>query len=94
MTATYKEYIDTKQAFFAKHNHDFTTHTSSMDQYSRYSKIYTFTDGAQWIEEMSPVTETTEVTVRGCKCKVTVELQRIEFYNSDNAASEFYYEQY
>ena len=93
MTTTYKEYIETKQAFFKKHDHDFTTHTLPMDQYSRYSKVYTFADGAQWYEDMSPVTETTEVVVNGCKCKVKVELLRTEFYSSEFGSS-YYYEQY
>ena len=46
MTVSYKDYFETKKAFFEKHGFDFTTHTSSMDEYDRYHKDYIFEDGA------------------------------------------------
>lgn len=54
MTVKYEEYRHDKQAFFKKHDNDFTIHTSSMDEYSRYHKEYMFADGATWYECYSP----------------------------------------
>ena len=45
MTVKYEEYIQDKQAFFNKHDNEFTIQTSSMDEYSRYHKEYIFDDG-------------------------------------------------
>ena len=88
----YNEYMDAKRAFFKKHKGYTDVYTSSMDQYSRYSKIYTCDDNAQWTEEMSYETETVEIEVKGVRITTEVKLFRTEFYNTDNAESAFYYE--
>ena len=94
MTVTYKEYNEMKKNFFAKHKFDFRTDTSSLDEYDRYHKEYIFSDGAMWYEVMSPEWEEAEVEVRYVKVKVSVKLFRTEFWSSDNAESNYYYDKY
>ena len=78
MTATYKEYIEEKKAFFQRHNYTFSEYISPTDEYGRYYKAYTFEDGAQWFESMS----------------FEVKMFRTEYWNTDNATSKFYYEKF
>ena len=52
MTVNYNTYNEEKKAFFNKHHNDFRCDTSSMDEYGRYLKTYTFEEGAQWGEAM------------------------------------------
>lgn len=98
MTVKYEEYIQDKQAFFNKHDNEFTIQTSSMDEYSRYHKEYIFDDGAIWYESYSPewFTQTVEVDVKGVAIKTDVEVKlfRTEFWNTDNSSSKYYYEKY
>ena len=83
MIVTYKEYMEDKQAFFQKHDNIFSEHTSLMDEYGRYYKAYNFEDGAQWFESISfaPV-------------EVKVKMLRIEYWNTEDATSKFYYEKF
>lgn len=94
MTVTYKEYSEAKHNFFEKHNFDFTTTTSSMDEYGRYYKDYLFEDGAQWHEDMSPEWVKETVEIKKCKVVVEVKMFRVEFYNTDDASSHYYYEKF
>lgn len=93
MTVNYEAYDEQKTNFFRKHDNDFRCDTSSMDEYGRYWKTYTFKDGATWYEAMSPVEEIAEVMVHECKCKVKVKFLRIEFWSSE-FGSKYYYEQW
>lgn len=97
MTVNYNEYNSDKKAFFTKHNHDFTTDTSSMDEYGRYWKTYVFADGAQWLEAMTPVEETveTKAVVHGVELvfKNDVKFMRIEFWSTESG-SKYYYEKW
>lgn len=97
MTVTYKEWMNEKDAFFKKHNHDFICDTSSMDEYGRYWKTYVFADGAQWCEAMSPVWEEvwTKATVHGVECsfKNEVKFMRTEFWSTESG-SKYYYEKW
>lgn len=94
MIVNYNTYNEEKKAFFKKHHNDFRCDTSSMDEYGRYRKTYTFEDGAQWYEEMSPTYETVEVEIKLVKVKVEVKMFRTEFWNTDNASSKFYFEKF
>ena len=93
MTVTYKEYMNDKRTFFEKHDYNFTTETSPMDEYGRYHKTYSFEDGAQWMETMSPeyVTETVEVKL--VKVDVEIKLFRTEYWNTESG-SKYYYEKF
>lgn len=93
MTVTYREYTEDKRAFFTKHNHDFHTSTSPMDEYGRYSKTYSFADGAQWLEVMSPEYIEQIIEVKMAKVKVEVKMFRTEYWNTE-AGSKYYYEQF
>lgn len=95
----YNTYLDYKRAFIQKHSKaDWTVDTSSIDEYGKYCKTYTFTDGAQLIEVNRPVYETVEIEteVKGVKVtlKEVVKLFETEAWNTDNANSVKFYERY
>ena len=92
-TVTSKEYFAEKKKFFNKHKNSFDVYTSPMDEYDRYNKIYTFSDGAQWYEAMTPVTDSTEIELKKCKVTVEVKFLRTEFWSSE-FGSRYYYEKY
>ena len=94
MTVNYNTYNEEKKVFFKKHHNDFRCDTSSMDEYGRYWKTYSFEDGAQWCEAMSPTYETAEVEIKFVKVKVEVKMLRTEFWNTDDASSKFYFEKF
>jgi len=92
-------YIEYKHAFIKKHSKaDWTVHTSPMDEYGQYTKVYVFTDGAQLIEVNRPVWETAEaeVEVKGIKVKLRedVKLFETEAWNTDDATSVKFYERW
>lgn len=94
MTTTYNDYIEVKKAFFKKHNNEFTTHTSSLDEYNGYHKEYVFEDGAIWYEVNSIEYVEYEVEVKMVKIKEQAKMLRTEFWSSDDARSSYYYERY
>lgn len=94
MTVSYNDYINEKKEFFEEHCNDFKCDTSSMDEYGRYWKTYSFEDGAQWCEVMSPTYETVEVEIKFVKVKVEVKMFRTEFWRSDEIGRKFYYEKF
>ena len=94
MTVTYKEYMGMKRAFFEKHNYDFRTETSPMDEYGRYVKTYNFEDGAQWFEQMSPEYVREIVKIKLAQVEVEVKMLRTEYWNTENASSRYYYEKF
>ena len=91
-TVDYNEFTRLKKVFFGNHNHDFQCETSPMDQYGVYYKSYNFRDGATWYERMSPEFIDTQVTVAYNTIPLTIKMLKVEFWNSDNAFSKFYYE--
>lgn len=97
MTVNYDEYSNEKKSFFRKHDSDFNTHTSEMDEYGRYSKEYVFKDGAVWYELMGPeyAVEDVELSVKGIsiKTKIEVKLFKTEFWSTESC-SKYYYEKY
>ena len=93
MIMDYNEYMEAKRAFFKKHKGFADVDTTPMDQYNRYSKTYTCEDGAQWSEHMSYEWEIIETEVKKVHITTQVKLFRTEFYNTDNAESNYYYEQ-
>lgn len=93
MTVDYKVYNKEKSEFFKKHNNDFSCDTSSMDEYGRYWKTYTFVDGATWYEAMSPDCIAYEVEVKMVKICETVKMLRTEFWSTESS-SKYYYERF
>ena len=93
MTVTYKEYMEDKKAFFEKHKYSYSVNTSSMDEYGRYHKIYSFEDGTQWYETMSPVIVTKTVEVELIKVDVDIKLFQTEYWSSESS-SKCYYEKF
>lgn len=85
----YDTYVSEKQAFFKKHKNNFTKHETGSSA-EHYSKIYTFQDGNSWYEVMTR--EYAKVELPDYKCKVSVDLFRVEYYNSEESGSKFYYE--
>lgn len=94
MTVNYETYNSEKKAFFKKHHNDFECDTSSMDEYGRYYKTYTFADNAIWYEVMSPEYVSQEIEVKMCKVTVEVKMFRTEYFNTDDAKSRYYYEKF
>lgn len=92
MTATYKEYREEMQAFFKKHG-EWTVETSPLDEYNRYTKTYSFEDGAQWFEVMGDCWEEAEAEVKGMKMTVNVHLYKTEYWSTE-AGSKYMYERY
>lgn len=93
MTTTYTDYKTEKERFFKKHNNNFDTYTSSLDEYDFYHKEYIFRDGAEWHEVMGLTYELKEIEIKGCKLSVEVKMLRIEFWSTETY-SKFYYEKY
>lgn len=93
MAVTYKDYIEDKKAFFEKHKYDYAVQTSQMDEYGRYHKLYSFHDGAEWHEAMTPTYETVEVEIKKAPVKVEVKMLRTEYWNTETK-SKFYYEKF
>ena len=84
-----------KSNLIKKHSKaDWKVETSPMDEYDRYSKTYTFTDGFQLIEVNEPVWEEVEIEyeVRGVKIRETksVKLFRTEIWTTESASKVFY----
>lgn len=99
MTVSSKEYSEQKKSFFKKHNVDWKVETSQMDEYGVYYKTYVFEDGAIWYERMSPAWRSAEAeveVVKGVKVKLqrNVKLFETEFFDSDNAGTRKYYEEF
>ena len=93
MTVNYEKYMADKKAFLRKHD-DWRVDTSSMDEYGRYTKWYICADGACFTEEMYPTWETAEAEVRGVKVTVEIKMMRTEYYSTDDANSNYYYEKF
>ena len=93
MTVNYDTYIAEKKAFFEKHDYNYKCDTSSMDMYGRYTKTYSFEDGAQWMELMSDEYVEQEVEVKLVKMNVKFHLFKTEFWSTESG-SKYYYEKY
>lgn len=98
MVYNYKEYHEIKDRFFSKHHHDFTIDTGAMDRDGKYNKIYSFRDGAQWIDVYRPVWRTIEITTEIERVPITVKqdvkLFETESWNTDDPKSIYYYEKF
>jgi hypothetical protein len=98
MTLNYTEYHEIKDRFFSKHHHDFTIDTGAMDRDGKYNKVYSFSDGAQWIDVYRPVWRTIEITTEIERVPITVKqdvkLFETESWNSDDPKSIYYYEKF
>ena len=98
MVYNYKEYHEIKDRFFSKHKHDFTIDTGAMDRDGKYNKVYSFRDGAQWIDVYRPVWRTIEITTEIERVPITVKqdvkLFETESWNTDDPKSIYYYEKF
>lgn len=92
-TVSRDQYNEEKQRFFRKHGEN-TCHTGEMDKHSKYLKTYAFQDGAAWYEWAYPKYESVEVEVKKVMLTVTVKLLCTEYWNTDNSASKYYYEEF
>ena len=97
MTVTAEQYWKDKQAFFKKHEIQHI-HTSQMDEYGNYVKTYLCAGNQVWTEVYSPVTEEikVKVTVHECEIEVQQEVKffRTEYFSTENARSNYLYENY
>ena len=91
MVVTAKQYEEEKKLFFIKHNYDFNVETTGRSA-EYYRKTYSFEDGAVWYEVMTYEDVTEEVEIKYCLVTVTVAMMRIEFWNTENSESKYYYE--
>ena len=82
MMNTYNAYRDAKNRFFANHKYNFSAHTSEMASDGSYNKIYNFADGAQWFEYY------------GVAYTESGKMFKVEYFSTDNAESNCYYERY
>ena len=93
MVTTYTDNKKDKENFFKKHNNDFDTYTSSLNEPDSYHKEYIFRDGAEWHEVTKPTYELKEVEIKMCKLSVEVKMLRTEFWSTETY-SKFYYKKY
>lgn len=93
MTVTYEEYITDKDNFFKKHKGAFNVKITKPDEYGRYNKTYSFEDGSQWYESMSPEYVTAKVEVKKVNVDVEIKMFRTE-YSSTESASKYYYKKF
>ena len=84
------EYEDIKKSFFRKHKGDFQCDTRGSSA-ENYYKTYSFKDGATWYELMTKETVTERVEIKFCNVNVTVDMMKIEFWNSDESFIKVYY---
>ena len=87
-----------KSLLIKRHNRaDWRVETSPMDEYGRYVKTYTFTDGFQIIEVNEPTWERVvlDYEVRGVKFheEKDVKLFKTEIWSTETP-SEFFYEKF
>lgn len=93
MITTYTQYSEEKLNFFRKHDSDYTVDTTPMDEYGRYWKTYSFTDGAKWYEAMSPEYVSQKIEVKLVKVNVEVKMFRTEYWSTEEP-SKYYYEKF
>lgn len=93
MTVSYAQYAAEKRDFFKSHNCDYKCDTSSMDMYGRYTKTYSFEDGAQWVELMSDEYVEQEVEVKFVKMNMKFHMFKTEFWSTESG-SKYYYEKF
>lgn len=91
---TYHEYSLEKRGFFERHDYDYQVETSPMDERGVYHKEYVFKDGAIWYERMSPEWVRQTIEVKRAKVDVDIKMFCTEFWDTDNAASRYYYEKF
>ena len=91
MTVNYSEYAELKGKFFRKHDNDYELQQGGTSA-EYYHKEYVFKDGAIWYEVMTKTYEVETIEIKYCKCEVSVAMLRTEFWSSDNAESNYYYE--
>ena len=94
MIVTYDTYIAEKNAFFAKHKHDFECDTSPLDEYNCYHKTYIFADHAVWYECFTPCYVKYTAEVNKVKIDGEIKMLETEYWSTDNAKSHKYYEKY
>ena len=94
MIKTVKEYFDERAQFFAQHKYDYNMTTSPMDEYGRYFKTYSFSDGAYWYESMGPEWDQVTVEVKRTKVKIDVKLFKTEYWNSKGLTTNVCYEKF
>ena len=91
---TYTEY---KISFLKKHD-DWVVHTTPMDCYGQYTKVYACADGACMTEINRPYYEDVEfeAEVKGIKVIVreTIKMLETEAWNTDNSKSVKFYEKW
>ena len=91
MLHTQREYNIFKDNFFIRHELKQIDTTPMIN--NEYQKTYTATDGAMWTENMRPVTETATVKIHNIEVPVKVELQQIEYCDTDGTSG-YYFERY
>lgn len=85
------EYEEMKKSFFRRHKGDFQCDTRGSSA-ENYNKTYSFKDGASWYEVMTRETVTDRVEIKFYNVPVSVDMMKIEFWNSDDSSSKVYYE--
>lgn len=96
-TVIYEQYNEEKAAFFARHDNDFKVESKYGSESNSYHmictslKTYVFEDGACWHELLRNVHEEAEFKHRGITFRCNVSLAQMEFWDSDNSKSRYYY---
>lgn len=85
------EYEEMKKSFFRRHKGDFQCDARGSST-ENYHKTYNFKDGAIWYEVMTRDAVTERVEIKFCNVPVSVDMMKIEFWNSDESSSKVYYE--
>lgn len=85
------EYEEMKKSFFSRHRGDFQCDTRGSSA-ENYRKTYSFKDRAIWYEVITRQTVAKRVEIKFCNIPVSVDMMRIEFWNSDESSSKVYYE--
>ena len=93
MTVTFAQYETDKAKFFKKHNYEYKVIDGGMKD-DVYCKNYVFADDAIWTEVVGPTWEKVFVEVKKVDVEIDVKMLRIEYFNTDEGKSKFYYEEY
>ena len=85
-----EEYEEMKKSFFRRHKRDFQIDTRGSFA-EKYYKTYSFKDGASWYDVATRETVTERVEIKFCNVPVSVDMMKIEFWNSDESSSKVFY---
>lgn len=89
---TNEVFNEDKNYFFTRHNWDYEIRTSPLENDGSYIKTYSFADGANWYEKVSPLETVVTATSHGVQFDAKVKLCKTDYWSSDISRERTYFE--